>query len=364
MGTGEPSHSLLASRLTLHGLFLVLALLYLVSLTGCALPDSTQPVVKIGLIAPLEGWYRARGYDALWAVRLAIQEANRAGGVAGYQVELVALDDHLSPYWASHRARELVADPAVMGVVGGFSPAAVQAARPACSKAGLPLITTASMKAQGGIFVVAPPPDALARAAADRICQSQEEVRVVILYSERQEAWIEALQKRAEITEVKLDDSSWPDAVFRVHPDWVICTARTHLGGEVLRQARDEGLLFMGGPEFGTGCFRGMAGNAVEDTWFVTGAPRFEDLRDAPEFLSAYRELGGHKPGPDAMLAYDATRVLLAALAEDIQREGYPTRQGVWRSLAEVSISGVTGTISFDRSGARGQAPVWIYDVD
>jgi branched-chain amino acid transport system substrate-binding protein len=55
---------------------------------------STQPVVKIGLIAPFEELYRADGYAALHAVRLAVEQRNAAGGVAGRQVALVALNDN------------------------------------------------------------------------------------------------------------------------------------------------------------------------------------------------------------------------------------------------------------------------------
>jgi len=43
-------------------------------LTACS--ASTQPVVKIGLVAPFEGRYRPIGYEAIYAARLAIREIN------------------------------------------------------------------------------------------------------------------------------------------------------------------------------------------------------------------------------------------------------------------------------------------------
>ena len=48
------------------------------SLSACA---STQPVIKIGLVAPFEGRFRAIGYEAVYAARLAIREINARGGV-------------------------------------------------------------------------------------------------------------------------------------------------------------------------------------------------------------------------------------------------------------------------------------------
>lgn len=60
--------------------------------SGCY--GSTRPVVKIGLIAPFEELCRDDGYEVLNAVKLAVQERNAAGGVAGRDVALVALNDN------------------------------------------------------------------------------------------------------------------------------------------------------------------------------------------------------------------------------------------------------------------------------
>ena len=72
--------------------FLRVPLLFalLMILSGCA---SVKPVVKIGLVAPFEGRARAVGYDAIYAARLAVREANAAGGIGGYRLAVVALDD-------------------------------------------------------------------------------------------------------------------------------------------------------------------------------------------------------------------------------------------------------------------------------
>src|SRR5919108_607445 len=72
-------------------------------LTACV--PVTRPVVKIGLVAPFEGRYREVGYEVIYAVRLAVREANAGGGVAGYSVELTALDDGGDSALAAHQAR-------------------------------------------------------------------------------------------------------------------------------------------------------------------------------------------------------------------------------------------------------------------
>lgn len=111
--------------------------LALTLLAGCA---SVKPVVKIGLVAPFEGRDRAVGYDALYAARLAVREANARGGIGGYRVALVALDDRGDPQLAAQTAAALVVDTGVVAVVGHYLPATTAAAQDLYAKHGLPLL--------------------------------------------------------------------------------------------------------------------------------------------------------------------------------------------------------------------------------
>ena len=83
---------------------------------------STAPVVKIGLAAPFEGRYRAVGYEAIYAARLAIREINAAGGIGGYRVELFALDDSGDRALAVEQARKMAIDPQVVAAIGHYRP--------------------------------------------------------------------------------------------------------------------------------------------------------------------------------------------------------------------------------------------------
>ena len=102
----------------------------------------TRPVVKIGLVAPFEGRYRDVGYEVIYAVRLAVREANQGGGVAGYSVELLALDDSGDADMAATQARKMAADPQVVGVMGHWLDGTTLAAAPGYASAGLPLLAT------------------------------------------------------------------------------------------------------------------------------------------------------------------------------------------------------------------------------
>ena len=115
----------------------VYCLLVTLLLAGCA---SVQPVVKVGLVAPFEGAQRALGYDAIYAARLAVREVNEAGGVGGYRVALVALDDGGDEQLAVETAASLTIDPKVVAVIGHGLPQTTAVAQPVYASAGVPLL--------------------------------------------------------------------------------------------------------------------------------------------------------------------------------------------------------------------------------
>jgi ABC-type branched-subunit amino acid transport system substrate-binding protein len=113
------------------------SLFTLLLLTACA---SVQPVVKIGLVAPFEGAQRELGYDAIYAARLAVREVNEAGGIGGYRVALVALDDGGDVELAAETAVSLTIDPDVIAVIGHGLAETTAVAQPIYTAADLPLL--------------------------------------------------------------------------------------------------------------------------------------------------------------------------------------------------------------------------------
>ena len=107
---------------------------------GCIFPGSTKPVIKVGLIAPFEGELRHHGYQRLYGVKLALQEANTTGGIAGYKVELVALNDYANSEETALQSLELIADPDVQAVIGQWDAQLWQSSADIYGKAHMPVI--------------------------------------------------------------------------------------------------------------------------------------------------------------------------------------------------------------------------------
>ncbi|HQZ21317.1 MAG TPA: ABC transporter substrate-binding protein [Thermoflexales bacterium] len=119
-------------------LFLILALL----LAACARP---QVEVKIALVAPFEGRYRAIGYEAFPAFRIALRER---AAQPGTRITFVAYTDDGDPEKAEQIARAVALDPQVILVMGHFLPDTTARALPVYTQAGLPVLVMGTPPAQ------------------------------------------------------------------------------------------------------------------------------------------------------------------------------------------------------------------------
>ncbi len=290
------------------------ARLLIAALLVAACVPVTRPVVKIGLVAPFEGRYRDVGYEVIYAVRLAVREANAAGGAAGYGVELTALDDGGDPAAAAEQARKLGTDPQVVGVIGDWLEATTLTAAPVYAAEGLPLLATAA---------TALPPDAF-------------------------RLWLTANTLR-EAT-----------AGGQLCP--LPCDSLENLNW--LAQSRSAGNLsvIFGPPLWGEQQFATLAGGLADGTRFVAPAPYPADSTDA-SFASRYRAISnGVEPRANAVLAYDAARLLLAAVAQTVLSGGRPSRGAVSSGLAHLSFHGLSGPIHFDAAHNWAEAQGWVYE--
>ncbi len=302
-------------------------------LTACTIPGSVRPTVKIGLVAPFEGRYRYIGYDVFPAVRLALREANAAGGVGGVAVELVAYDDGADPQMAAEQAHKLAVDADVVAALGHWRWSTSAAALPVYAGEGLPLLAPALLEPlpAGGEMVVEWGVDArlLAAAMLDR-------AGAAVLVDDGSVLG-DVLQQVAAERGVTLRPVVAADVAQQASgASTVLCSAAPVACGQALAALRADGWggQFLGGPELAAADFAAVAGAAAAETLLVTPWPPAEEVPGADEFAAAYVEVsGGPPPGPLARPAYEATRLLLAALQADVEAHGAPSRAGVAAAL-------------------------------
>jgi ABC-type branched-subunit amino acid transport system substrate-binding protein len=307
-------------------LCLLLLAFCLLPLASCRFPGAVRPTVKIGLVAPFEGRYRYVGYDVIYAARLAVREANVAGGVGGYSVELVAYDDGADPLEALEQARKLAVDPEVVAAIGHFRGETTTAALDVYADAGIPLVSPGLI----GLHA-----DALAGELLQYV--NDGGLDGAALVTEGGPLGV-ALRDDARIGLVaSLADEGWLEWVLASGAEAVICDAAPVAAGEALKALRAAGWegVFLGGPGLAAADFAAVAGDAAEGARFVTPWPFPQDAPDSAGFVAAYRAMGPHvpPPGPLALPAYEATWQVLEALERDIAVNGVPTRAGMAAAL-------------------------------
>jgi ABC-type branched-subunit amino acid transport system substrate-binding protein len=304
---------------------LLLALLMLGWLTGCAAAPRT---LKIGLVAPFEGAHRPLGYEALFAAKLAVQERNLGGGIQGYQIELVALNDFDDPAQAAIQARALAADPAVLGVVGHLSAGATQAALPVYRQANL----TVSIPWPA-------PADAFIDGGAVSVAATAEET---------------ATQLEMLMQQQGIEAGDAPP--LYLNGDGI--TAAEIILSRAAAPSPMFGQVDVGSPQLVQ-----TAKVAADGLIFVSPGPNPTDV-GADDFAEAFLNLAGFPPGPRAALAYDAANILLDAIEQAIlSAHGSPTRAQVHAEITGTHRQGVTGTITFAANGKRLNAPIWVYQI-
>jgi branched-chain amino acid transport system substrate-binding protein len=87
-------------------------------LAGCTTATSGE-VIKIGFIGPLTGEVAALGADLSNGAKLAIDEINKAGGVNGRMIELIAEDGRCNGADGLSAAQKLINIDKVSAVIGG-----------------------------------------------------------------------------------------------------------------------------------------------------------------------------------------------------------------------------------------------------
>ncbi|MBI5342780.1 MAG: ABC transporter substrate-binding protein, partial [Deltaproteobacteria bacterium] len=75
-------------------------------IAGCSPPSAKE--IRIGLITPLTGDVKTFGESVKNAFEMAVDVANKAGGVAGMKIVPVVLDDRNDPTEASNAANKLI----------------------------------------------------------------------------------------------------------------------------------------------------------------------------------------------------------------------------------------------------------------
>lgn len=364
-----------------------LLLLFALLLIGCgASSDLTnQPnaqVVKIGVIAPLNGGLVEFGRGIRNSVALAVAQANNSGRFPKLVFQLEARDDSSTPAVGLASAQQLAADPQVIGLVGTYNSGVAAVVQPVLSAAGIVILSpgntnpslTLPVRSFRNYFRLVVP-DSIQGSVLAGHAFTTLGIRQVALVTENKAvsiALVDAFQTaftalggtittREVIPDGTTDFSAIINRIRGATPQLVVYGGEFATAGPFRRQSVTLGLTvpLMGSdgikdPAYITAAGPGSAGDFASSL----GAPP-ASLPGGPAFLAAYQSAGFAEPPSDfGAYAYDAANLIIEAVG----------RQGVDRArviddVQAVNTTGVTGRLAFDNFGDTLNKVVTIYRV-
>ncbi len=339
--------------------------------TGSTENPGTEEEVVIGGIGPLTGSNASYGISVQQGGQLAVDEINAAGGINGMQIRYLFEDDESDAEKAISAYNKLMDDgmQVLMGTVTSD-----------------PCIAVTDESSRDGILQITPSGSAEACTQYDncfRICFTDPlQGRSMANYM-----YEEGLRKVAIIYDVASDYSS---GIYEAFVDEFealggeIVAAESFTSGDVdfktqltkikatdaealflpiyytevayiVNQAVNVGLEL---PYYGCDGWDGVINQLEGDTTNIEGAiyltPFVANSEDeiVQNFVANYREAFGAEPDQFAADAYDAIYTIKAA----IEQAGSMDNDAIIAAMTEITVSGVTGEMTFSEDGEPNKA--------
>jgi branched-chain amino acid transport system substrate-binding protein len=343
--------------------FVLPAALLAVLLAGCGSPEP----IRIGFIGGLSDRNSDNGQSGQNGVLLAVEQFNRAGGVDGRLVELIARDDAQSRETAARSASDLVAAK-VEAVIGPFTSSMAEVIVPITGKAGIfevsPTITSMAFYGKDdNLFRINRTTRDNARDYA-QVLVGRGQRRIAVAYDVRNrnftESWLAefraALAGEGAEVAVAVPYESSPDAGFdRIvgemlasKPDGLFFISGAVDVALLAQQARQLApTLPIGASEWAaTDQLVELGGKVVEGLLIVQNYNRHDESPRFRAFADAYYSRFQRPPDYSAVSAYDAATVVLTALKK--RRQGETLKAA---ALAAGPFDGLQQQIVFDANG-------------
>lgn len=341
----------------------VLTSVLLVLLAGCG----PEKPIRVGFIGGLSDRNSDNGQAGLNGVMLAIEQANRSGGVNGRQIELVPRDDAQNKDIAEKSSKELVALK-VDAIVGPFTSSMAAAIVPITGQAGIfqvsPTVTSMDFYGKNdNLFRINRTTRASARDYA-KVLTGRGQQNIAVAYDKRNinftRSWLNEfrgalLADGASISaEVPYESSATADfkevleTMLASTPDGLFFISGAVDVARLAQQARMLApALPIGASEWAaTEQLAELGGKFTDGLLIAQNHDRDDQSARFKEFANAYLERYQRVPGYSSVLAHDAATVVIQALRA--RKEGESLKDAALRAGP---YEGLQQTIRFDENG-------------
>ncbi len=360
----------------------LIAISLLSACTSSTVPAKGEVIVYV--VGPLSGFQANTGQTVAGGVRLMAEQLNRSGGLLGYKVKVIALDDEADSDVAAEVAQQIKEAVArgerVIGVIG--HPNSGQTAAAMAVYKDLPIVVITPTASEVGLtrqgyrnfFRVNAANDLQAQAGAAYLVNQLGARKVAVLYNDDPygidlgrlvaeeltrlgatvplslQVAVEQNRFQAEVARIK---ESGADAIYYAGYE-VECP---YLRAD-LRDAGLAGLTFMASD----GCFLAAtidnADGAAEGMYITGFAPSPKTAVDQA-WVQAYQAVEYRNPDTYSINGYSAMQVL----AEGVKKAGTLSAAQVADAIRRLDITTPLGKVQFQDNGDLRAAKIYIFQV-
>ena len=331
----------------------------LLCLAGLAQAD-----VKIGLNVPLTGFAAADGKSALEGAKLAVAQANAAGGINGEKIELVIYDDQASPKEAAPIATKLIEKDKVVVAVSGSYSAPTRAAAPIFQNAKVPYVVAYSIHPDvtttgDYMFRASTMGEVQGRAGAKLIGETlkKKNVALITLKNDFGQALASGFKEGAPKFEIKvtgeyeygMSDRQFGPMISSLkadNPEAIYATGYFFTAGPLVSQLRAAGITVpvIGQEGYDSEKFIEIAGAAAEGVYVTTSLDRDSASPVTKAYLADFRKAVGSGSDMVAASTYSATYVAIEAM----KKAGVSNREAIRNAIASGTFETPIGKLSFN----------------
>jgi branched-chain amino acid transport system substrate-binding protein len=365
----------------------VLSVFLVLSLWLPAAVWAQKGTIKIAVQSPLSGEQAALGEHIKLGAQLAVEEATKSFKALGFDLVFVPYDDQAKPEVGVANARNVVADPDVLVLVGHFNSGVALPASEVYKDAMLVMISPANTATEitdrgyPNVNRVCGRDDVQGPVGARFAAQDLKLKSVYIIHDKTLYGQGVADNFRSEANKLGLKVLGYEGTEERANFSPIITPMRAknpglvyfggiyHQGGLLLKQMREKGMnaAFMGPDGLDSSEMVKIAGAQVIGSYYTTVAGPSDAYPESAAFAKKFKQRFGKEIESFAMYGYDAALVGIKAVEQTLQTNGgkKPSRAEVSAAVRKLKdFKGVTGSIAFDNKGDPVKAKYFVLQFE
>lgn len=343
--------------------------------------------IKVAIQSPLSGEQAALGEHIKLGAQIAVEEAAKAFKALGFDLVFVPYDDQAKPEVGVANARNIVADPDVLLLVGHFNSGVALPSSEVYKDVMLAMISPANTATEitdrgyPNVNRVCGRDDVQGPVGARFAAQDLKLKSVYIIHDKTLYGQGVADNFRNEANKVGLKTVGYEGTEERANfapmiipmkaknPALVYFGGIYHQGGLLLKQMREKGVsaVFMGPDGLDSSEMVKIAGAQVVGSYYTTVAGPPDAYPESAAFAKKFKQRFGKEAESFTMYGYDAALVGIKAMEQAIQANGgkKPSRTEVSSAVRKIkNFKGVTGSIAFDNKGDPVKAKYFVLQFD